>query len=253
MASQGRRLSSRWGWLLMTASTASAFSLFNVEPIVSTTIPISCVLAYYSIIPGCSVNDFIGGDECSAGCVNGLKRIQSNVQEACSDADVPSNSVLGQVLRGNLVELLCPDTSSEPQTSSSSRSPTAAPTTVTVGRTSTSTPALIFTTVRSTSTSSTTSTQTEEPDTSISSISSTATSDTTITTAVESSAPTSEPSSSSPSMTASPQPTSGSSSDENSSGGGSPFDIASSDSSHLSACGMRVAIIVLSLYLILFR
>ncbi|KAK3302290.1 uncharacterized protein B0T15DRAFT_514334 [Chaetomium strumarium] len=101
MASQGGRLSSRWGWLLlMTSSTASALSLANVQPIIPATVSLSCILAYYAIIPDCTVDDFVRGDACSAACVAGLKRIQNNIREACSGADIPSDSVLGQEFDG---------------------------------------------------------------------------------------------------------------------------------------------------------
>ncbi|KAG7290722.1 hypothetical protein NEMBOFW57_000725 [Staphylotrichum longicolle] len=130
MANRDGRISSRWVWpLLVLASTASAFSLSNFQVISSTSVPLGCILAYNSPIPGCSMNDFVKGRVCSAACVRGLTRVQLTLQSACYDVNADAATVLGQVLLGNLVALVCPE-----------------PTTLTVPPT-TSRPALTLTTL----------------------------------------------------------------------------------------------------------
>ncbi|KAK4152066.1 hypothetical protein C8A00DRAFT_44801 [Chaetomidium leptoderma] len=247
----------------MMASMASAISLSNFQLITPSTVSVGCILAYNAQIPSCSIQDFVAENTCSAACARGLVRLQFSLLEICSDANVPATTVLGQILRGNLVELLCPGISSEAPTSSSSRrSSTPTPTTIIpVVRTS-SRAALTFTTVRpaSTTTTSTTATETDESDTDIStSTSASATTSTSSSSAtpfpdrplptfVQSQAPTSASSSSS-TTTAAPEPTSGSSS-----GGGSPFDVASSDAKLLlPACWRRATVVALGLGLLLLR
>ena len=237
MASHDARWSSIWAWpLLVMASTASAFSLSNFQIISSASVPLGCILAYNSPIPGCTMNDFVRGKGCSAACVNGLTKVQNTLESACYDVNADSGTVLGQVLLGNLVALVCPGSSPETPVSTPSKSSTAAPTTVT--RTTSSRPALTFTTVRpSSTTTSASTTQTDEPDTdtesSTSGPSPTDAPGTQLTTIPfeQSSPPTSA--SSSPSSTtraASPDPT-----PDNSSGFGSPFDVVASGSTQLAA------------------
>ncbi|KAK4167564.1 hypothetical protein QBC43DRAFT_134305 [Cladorrhinum sp. PSN259] len=94
--------------VLFWATTASALSLSNFGLITSSAVPISCILAYNSQISGCVTNDFVFGNTCSSECVRGLRRIQSTLQSVCVDVNAPGTSILGQVLLGNIVGLLCP-------------------------------------------------------------------------------------------------------------------------------------------------
>ena len=218
------------------ASTASTLSLSNFQIITSASVPLGCILAYNSPIPGCTMNDFVKNKGCSAVCVSGLTKVQNTVESACYGVNADSESVLGQVLLGNLVALVCSSGSSpETPVSTPSKSSTA-PTTTT--RTTSSRPALTFTTVRpSSTTTSASTTQTDEPDTDTESSTSApsptdapATRLTSIT-FEQSSPPTSA--SSSPSSTTrapSPDPT-----PDNSSGFGSPFDVVVNGSPQLAA------------------
>ncbi|KAK0722531.1 hypothetical protein B0T26DRAFT_739744 [Lasiosphaeria miniovina] len=90
------------------ASATSAMSLSNFQLITSSTVPISCILAYNTPIRGCSESDFDTERTCSVACVNGLIKVQQTLQAVCDDTSIPDASVLGQVLQGNLVQLLCP-------------------------------------------------------------------------------------------------------------------------------------------------
>ncbi|KAK3897593.1 hypothetical protein C8A05DRAFT_47857 [Staphylotrichum tortipilum] len=230
------------------ASTASALSLSNFQPITSTSVPLGCILAYNKQIPSCTMNDFTRGNVCSAACVRALTTIQYTLISACNDADVDAGTVLGQVLLANLVDLLCPGTSPAATGSSlsrsSSNSPTLSPTTTTttttnVARTTTSSKTVLtFTVVRPSSTTTTSSSnsrvttstttraetssapeQTAAPDTSIPFQQS------------ERPSSTSAASSSSRAPAASPDPNT-----QNSSGGGSPFDAVTSDARRITTC-----------------
>ncbi|SPQ22605.1 32186d07-b847-4645-a01a-09db6c925614 [Thermothielavioides terrestris] len=229
------------------ASTASALTLYNFQPITSAAVPLSCILAYNSRIPGCKMDDFVKGNTCSAACVGGLTRVQSTLQAVCSDADVPPTSVLGQALLGNLVQLLCPGTGTSPDDSTSS----SASVTVTITRTS-SRSALILTTVSSTATTTAAATQTEEPDTSTTSPSTTtATPDTLSQTFIQSPAPTSVLATTS-TTTSAPEQTSES---PRRGGGGSPFDpvVLHNDSAALTARWVTAALVSLGLCLLLLH
>ncbi|KAK3934933.1 hypothetical protein QBC46DRAFT_398670 [Diplogelasinospora grovesii] len=107
----------RWspGWatsagivVWFTATTASALSLSNFQLITSSSVSISCILAYNTPIPGCSTTDFTQGNTCSSSCLSGLDKIQATLEAVCGSADVSPTSVLGQAISGNLVNLLCP-------------------------------------------------------------------------------------------------------------------------------------------------
>ncbi|KAK4044693.1 hypothetical protein C8A01DRAFT_42597 [Parachaetomium inaequale] len=231
------------------ASTASALSLSQFQPITAATISLGCILAYNAEIPSCSINDFVAGKMCSAPCIRGLERIESRLEGVCNSADVPEISVLGQALLGNLVELLCPGTAPETpiaSSSPSSRSPTS--TIITPPRTSSRAP-LTFTTVRPPSA---TETETEEPEvlsTPTSSASPTTLPDAPPPTFIQSSPPTSISSSSSATTTAPPP----ADDRRGSTGGGSPFDIVRSDSTQLTACWTKAVAVGLGVGLLLLR
>ncbi|KAK4106333.1 hypothetical protein N658DRAFT_502825 [Parathielavia hyrcaniae] len=235
---------------MMMASTTSALSLANFERITATTIHLGCILAYNYQIPGCTIADFSVGNTCSAACVKGLTRIQYTVQEACPNINVDASSVLGQVLLGNLVELLCPDTSSDTPTSTSTSSIRSTPsrTTFVIITPTSSRPVPALTPVRPTSTT-TTFTRTAETEDSQTSISETQTEEAeTFTSSPTTSA---SPLSSSPSSStagAAPEPTA-----EDSSGGGSPFDVATSDSRQLTVFWTQTVAAVLGLGLLLLH
>ncbi|GAB1320362.1 hypothetical protein MFIFM68171_10572 [Madurella fahalii] len=204
--------------LFVMASTASAISLSNFETIVPNTVPISCILVYNNDIPGCTINDFVQGSTCSAACIRGLADVQRNVRAVCNDVDAPLTTVLGQVLAGNLRELLCPGASSDVPVSSSIRSTTVS--------------------------TSTTATPTEDPVVSTT----TGRPDSLLPSPGQSSTSTSTESSLAPSASPERRPSFGES------GGGSPFDILTfSDSRRLTPHWVEAALVGLALGLILAR
>ena len=249
-------LSSQRVWLLLMASTASALSLANIQPLHYTTLPLSCVLAYNSPVFGCVMEDFSYGTTCSPNCLQGLAKIQYIIQSVCSSVDVSPTGVLGRALSGTLISILCEGTFPDGPTTTTSRSSTAALTT-SIARTSIRS-TLIFTTVRPTSTTSTAATETEKSSTSTSDPSSTSTSeaqdltsDVQVPTSVQSPLPTIEASAPTSSAVA-PEPTPDGG-DSNSSGGGSPFDIVRSGSKQLTASWTKAAFVALGLGLVLMR
>ncbi|KAK0623483.1 hypothetical protein B0T14DRAFT_494958 [Immersiella caudata] len=127
----------RWVGLLLMASVSAAqttqatqgLTLSNFGLITSTGVPLACILTYNSVLPGCQNSDFTQGSTCSTACVNGIRSVQRAVLTACDQVSAPPNSVLGQALAGNLVELLCP--ASGATTSSPSKKTTTASTATT--------------------------------------------------------------------------------------------------------------------------
>ncbi|KAI0841748.1 hypothetical protein F5Y06DRAFT_198718 [Hypoxylon sp. FL0890] len=94
--------------LLVMASTASALNLSQFQLITSNQIPKSCIRAYQTEIEGCTSDDFTNGRQCSATCVKGLEQEQALVEAVCGDLNVSPRSLLGIVLSGGLVDILCP-------------------------------------------------------------------------------------------------------------------------------------------------
>ena len=81
-------------------------SLANFQQITSTSIPISCQLAYDSQISTCTVSDFENG--CSASCQAALNSVANTVASACSGVSVSSTTLLAIVMNGGIVAALCP-------------------------------------------------------------------------------------------------------------------------------------------------
>src|SRR6266536_4407518 len=101
---------------------ANALSLQNFQQITSLLIPISCQLAYDEQIASCIVDDFRKG--CSKSCKKGLKSVASDVSDACSSITVSSNTLLGIVMNGGIIEALCPTGT---QTTQTTAAPSAIP------------------------------------------------------------------------------------------------------------------------------
>ncbi|KAK7445838.1 hypothetical protein Landi51_07765 [Colletotrichum acutatum] len=102
--------------LLVLASAATAatisvgstsLSLSNFQLITELSVPLGCLLSYNNPIEGCEATDFGSTGTCSQKCRNGLTRMQSNLQDVCQSVQVQVNTILGQALSGNLVNLLC--------------------------------------------------------------------------------------------------------------------------------------------------
>ncbi|KAL2201130.1 hypothetical protein P885DRAFT_65419 [Corynascus similis CBS 632.67] len=241
------------------ASTVSALSLSQFQPITTATIPLGCILAYNTDIPGCAINDFVEGSTCSESCLRGIRRVEYALRIVCESANAPRISLLGQALEGNLAEVLCPSTSPGTPIASSSRNPMPAPTsaTPTTRRTSSERP-LTFTTVRPSSTrlsastattESETKTEERESSTSTTNTSPTATPDTPRPTFIQSPDPStssSTPTSTSTSQT--PEETS-----DGTPGDFSPFETFASSSTRLTTFWRTVMTIPLGLGLILLQ
>ncbi|KAK0711387.1 hypothetical protein B0H67DRAFT_446972, partial [Lasiosphaeris hirsuta] len=148
----------------LMASTASALTLSNFQVITSSGVPIACILAYNNQIPSCTTADFTLGNACSAACVKGLEKVADTLDDVCNGAQVSSASLLGQVLLGNLVDLLCP--SAGTTTSSSSKTSTASRTTTTSSTTLSKTTLTPVSSRTATSTPQPTTTQTDAPESS---------------------------------------------------------------------------------------
>ncbi|KAK1951911.1 hypothetical protein LY78DRAFT_542912, partial [Colletotrichum sublineola] len=84
-----------------------SLSLSNFQLITELSVPLGCLLAYNTPISGCQVIDFDSRRTCSAQCTRGLARKQSIIQQACEAVQVQPNTILGQALAGNLVNVLC--------------------------------------------------------------------------------------------------------------------------------------------------
>lgn len=107
MGRHERRRRLRLAELLAMASTASAMSLSNFQVITSSSVPLACILAYNNPITGCTANDFTQGQTCSDVCVRNIQRAESTLAAACDGVSAP-DTVLGQAILGNLVNILCP-------------------------------------------------------------------------------------------------------------------------------------------------
>jgi hypothetical protein len=138
--------------LLGLASTTSALSLANFQVITSSAIPTSCIVAYNSPIEGCATRDFTNGNQCSATCVNGLAETQSNVLSICDGLNVNPQSLLGLTLLGQLLDTLCPGSTTTTTVRVTVRPSTTIPSFTTTSRLITTTP-VIFTSARTTTAS----------------------------------------------------------------------------------------------------
>ncbi|EGS20850.1 uncharacterized protein CTHT_0026880 [Thermochaetoides thermophila DSM 1495] len=108
MDGNGRTLSLWWLWtLFMMATTSLAVSLKSAQEIDLTGLPFACRLAYIANIEGCTTSDFANENTCSQTCVRALLRVQATIQSVCNTVDVPEATVLGQVLKGNILGVLC--------------------------------------------------------------------------------------------------------------------------------------------------
>ena len=80
----------------------------NFQIITSEKVTSRCMRAYSLPVSGCAVTDFVFGNECSASCVQGLEVAASRIEKACADDDIDADSLLGMIVTGHLVEVLCP-------------------------------------------------------------------------------------------------------------------------------------------------
>jgi len=103
----------QWAGLVLLASlgmasTASALSLANFQPITSSGVSLGCILAYNAQLPGCTAFDFTHPNRCSPECVAGVNRVQGILGTVCGSVDIGASTLLGQALVGSLLGVLCP-------------------------------------------------------------------------------------------------------------------------------------------------
>ncbi|KAK5664335.1 hypothetical protein OQA88_556 [Cercophora sp. LCS_1] len=239
MGNHDRLQSPRWAaGLLLMASTASALTLSNFQLITSSGTPIACILAYNSVIPGCSLSDFQRDSTCSAACAAGLASTQETVRAVCDGVNAPGTTVLAQALAGNLVGLLCPSvgtTTSSKQTSTATQTQTQPTTSSTASRTTTATTLSRSTLTSVTSSTASSSSQPPPPRPTVS--------------FVQSQPPVPAPTQPSASSISPPEPTS-----DIILGGGSPFDaVVVGGSGQLKAGALQAWAIPIAIGLLLLR
>lgn len=100
---QGPRLST----IFTVASTTSAVSLNDLQPLESGILPTTCNLAYDTPISYCTTADFASGSRCSEVCEIGIRIIEHIIEDVCDDVDASRNSVLGFAQRGLLIQHAC--------------------------------------------------------------------------------------------------------------------------------------------------
>ncbi|RKF57066.1 hypothetical protein OnM2_077004 [Erysiphe neolycopersici] len=86
--------------------TTYAVSLSNFQRLSSQDMTKNCEDVYNSDIPFCSQSDFT--ESCSGRCITGLYAIAEEVSSSCADIPVTANTLLGMVLSGEMVNVLCP-------------------------------------------------------------------------------------------------------------------------------------------------
>lgn len=83
--------------------------MVNFQIITSNKVSSKCMRAYSTSVSGCTVFDFIFGGQCSRNCVAGLEEEAEQITAACSEEEgVDADSLLGMILTGHLVDVLCP-------------------------------------------------------------------------------------------------------------------------------------------------
>lgn len=101
-----RRRPHLWTVVAM-ASTASAVSLDDLQPLSSGILPATCSIAYNATLLGCTTADFASGSHCSEACEIGVEIIERVIDSVCDDVDASRNSVLGFAQRGSLLRHVC--------------------------------------------------------------------------------------------------------------------------------------------------
>lgn len=92
--------------ILVSLPITYAVSLSNFQRLPSSNIRKNCQDAYNSEIPFCLPTDFT--EFCSSRCITGLYAIAEDVSNKCADSTVSANTLLGMVLSGAMVNILCP-------------------------------------------------------------------------------------------------------------------------------------------------
>ncbi|KAF2262981.1 hypothetical protein CC78DRAFT_293548 [Lojkania enalia] len=211
------------GLVAIGVSATNSVSLSNFTPRIEN-LPSECQTVYNRPIQGCTAEDFTSSDRselCSTDCVVGLVEIAKDVQQACSNVDVPETSIIGVFLLGFGVEALCPDVVITTVTPSPS-------TTQVQQQTTTKAEARTSSEAASSSTSSTSSSEGIDVDTSVPTAPGTTLATTFTETPTETAAPSDTeqpPPANTDSSSAEPSQTASSQKSNADSGGGSPFDV----------------------------
>ncbi|XP_044718892.1 uncharacterized protein HRG_07457 [Hirsutella rhossiliensis] len=79
-------------------------TLSSLETISSA--PLTCTLAYNAPIQGCSLGDF-SKKTCSRSCLQSIDGIQATIQTICGSTKASQNSLLSRAQKGGLVDALC--------------------------------------------------------------------------------------------------------------------------------------------------
>lgn len=102
-----RRRRIRAGIVLALASTTSAVSLNDLQPVLDGLLPVSCSLVYNTAIQGCTTADFARGETCSLSCIAGIRQIENNIDDPCQAVNNNALTLLNDALRGSLIVKLC--------------------------------------------------------------------------------------------------------------------------------------------------
>jgi len=91
--------------VLPAVPLVDALSLGNFQQITATLLPNTCAAAYDGQIPSCTVSDF--QNSCSLACQAGLGQVATNVQSNCRNVFVNPIALLGIVMNGGIIQALC--------------------------------------------------------------------------------------------------------------------------------------------------
>ena len=108
--------------LLLTTS-AYAVSLHDFPPRASD-LPSACNTIYQSTISGCSPSDFTSGNGCSSGCIAALQALTPEISDACSSTDAVSGTVLNAFLHNDGPAAICPNAASTAQSTAAQQQQT---------------------------------------------------------------------------------------------------------------------------------
>ena len=96
-----------WLFLVLLLPCTRAISLSQFQTIAD--FPDTCTQAYNSQINGCTASDFINGNPCSTGCMNGLQAITTLIDTACAGSQADPTTLIGMFFIGKGINALCPN------------------------------------------------------------------------------------------------------------------------------------------------
>lgn len=98
--------------LASSVPAALAVSFNDFQPILD--FPPQCLKVYTSTIPGCRLDDFSGGNPCSAKCIKGVKSKSNDLNSACMGVRVSPTTLIGLFFQGKGVVAICPNVDPPP-------------------------------------------------------------------------------------------------------------------------------------------